>query len=123
MAKKLLDALIDKAEELGWWVRVYDNCIDIGKASPAGEDFFFTVTNKDDVVREVQEYASDFDPDEHAEMWVERRGKNGVPNSIRTLIDDADAIQEMVDGLAEALTAVEAELRRTMRNDFERCKM
>lgn len=106
MDKKLMDALIDKAEELGWWSHIYDDCIEIGKASPAGEDFFFTVNEKENLVREVQDYATDFDADEHAEMWVESRGKRGVPSSIRTLIDDADAIQEMLDELAAALAEV-----------------
>ena len=36
-------------------------------------------------------------------MWIEHRGKNGVPGSIRTLINDADAIQEMYNELAHAL--------------------
>ena len=53
--------------------------------------------------RDIAEYAAEFDADEHAEMWVDKRGQNGVPNSIRALIDDADAIQEMLDELAEAV--------------------
>jgi hypothetical protein len=112
MEKKLLDALTDKMEELEWWCRIYDDCIEIGKYSPAGEDFFFTVTDKENLAEEVQEYATDFDADEHAEMWVESRGKRGVPDSIRTLIDDADAIQEMLDELAAALTEVRNQFRK-----------
>lgn len=109
MKKTLLDTLIEKAEELGWWVRVYDDCIEIGQESPAGEDFFFSINNKEDVAGEVREYAEDFDPDEHAEMWIEGRGTRGTPRSIRTLIDDADAIADMLDKLAEALTDAENE--------------
>ena len=55
----------------------------------------------------VREYANDFDADEHAEMWIEARGRvNGVSDSIRTLIDDAEAIQKMLDELADALEGV-----------------
>lgn len=54
-------------------------------------------------IKEVEEYANGFDADEHAEMWIESRGKGGCPSSIRELINDADAIQEMLDELAEAL--------------------
>ena len=36
-------------------------------------------------------------------MCVEIRGTRGVPSSIRELINDAEAIQEMLDELAEAL--------------------
>lgn len=107
---KLMDSLVDAAEKLDWTVRVSDDWIEFEKYSPEGEDFGFSIngTNERDVARLVREYAEDFDADEHAEMWVESRGKRGVPESIRALIDDADAIQEMVDELAEALEAVEA---------------
>ena len=54
----------------------------------------------------LQEYASDFDVDDHIEMWIEARhnGVQGVPNT-RTLVEDAEAIQDMLDELAEALSA------------------
>jgi len=101
-------AIIDKMEELGWTVRedADDGSMDICKYSPAGEDFFFTVEGID-IPREVSQYALDFDADEHAEMWVESRDKRGVPESIRTLIDDADAIQEMLNELETALLEME----------------
>lgn len=79
-----------------------------------GEDFIFTITGNDEarVAEQVREYAYDFDPDEHAEMWVESRGKRGVPDSIRTLIDDADAIKEMAFELADALRKAEEEYQK-----------
>ena len=111
---KLMDALIDAAELLDWSVHIYDDYIEFEKYSPAGEDFIFTITGNDEarVVEQVREYAYDFDPDEHAEMWVESRGKRGVPDSIRTLIDDADAIKEMVSELADALRKAEEEYQK-----------
>lgn len=45
-------------------------------------------------------------------MWVESRGKRGVPDSIRTLIDDADAIKEMAFELADALRKAEEEYQK-----------
>ena len=74
----------------------------------------FTITGNDEarVAEQVREYAYDFDPDEHAEMWVESRGKRGVPDSIRTLIDDADAIKEMAFELADALRKAEEEYQK-----------
>lgn len=45
-------------------------------------------------------------------MWVESRGKRGVPDSIRTLIDDADAIKEMAFELADTLRKAEEEYRK-----------
>ena len=74
--------------------------------SDAGEDFVFTVWfdgTWNDFVENFREYAIGFDPDEHAEMWVNSRGKNGVPDSIRTLINDADSIQEYLEQFSDGL--------------------
>ena len=75
--------------------------------SPAGEDFIATVWHKsrsdEDFTKGFREYAEAFDPDEHAELWCESRGKNGVPSSIRVLIDDADAIKEHLAATAKLL--------------------
>lgn len=108
---KLMDALIDAAELLDWSVHIYDDCIEFEKYSPAGEDFSFSIAGSEetDVVKQVREYAYEFDPDEHTEMWAESRGKRGVPDSIRTLIDDADAIKEMLFELADTLREAEDE--------------
>ena len=90
-------------ENLDWSIHEYKTDVELEKFSPAGEDFFFCVDKKD-FINNVIEYAEDFDADEHAEMWVTNRHTvNGVPQSVRTLIDDADAIKEMLLELAENL--------------------
>ena len=76
-------------EALDW--RVHDDpeedYVELEKYSPAGEDFIFGV-QKGNFVKNVREYADDFDVDEHVELWIEGRGKNGVParpaSSLRT---------------------------------------
>ena len=77
--------------------------------SPAGEDVivdvWFDGTNKG-FISAFYQYAIDFDADEHAEMWVDSRGKNGVPSSIRALIDDADAIEQHLMETAAKLDAI-----------------
>lgn len=90
-------------EKLGWTLNIGTTDVELEKYSPAGEDFIFTVSI-DNFISDVIEYASDFDADEHAEMWVESRGKNGVPSSIRVLIDDADDIDKMLQELSDALS-------------------
>ena len=78
--------------------------------SPCGEDVVETVWfDGTDVgfINGVINCACDFNADEHAEMWVEHRGENGVPNSIRELIDDADAIQGMLDELVTELAKLD----------------
>lgn len=90
-------------ENLDWSIHEYKDDVELEKYSPAGEDFFFCVDKKD-FIKNVIEYAEDFDADDHAEMWVEcRHTVSGVPQSIRTLIDDADDIKKMLLELAENL--------------------
>ena len=55
-------------------------------------------------VEGFQQMATDFDPDEHAELYINMRGTRGVPDSIRTLIDDADEIKNFLIEIAEKLT-------------------
>lgn len=77
------------------------------KYSPAGEDFLMCV-EVENFHESVREYANDFDPDEHAEMWISTRGTvNGVPESVKDLIEDAYAIKQMIYELANALEGKE----------------
>lgn len=102
-------ALLDKAKECGWNCTICDDgSIEFEQFSPAGEDFIFNIEGKD-ITAEVKDYYEDFDPDEHAKMWVENMNTiKGVPRSIRVLIDDADAIDRMLCELANALEETEA---------------
>ena len=73
--------------------------------SPLGEDLplEFDVDAVKELVGEVKELADNYDSDEHVEMWIDSRGKNGVPESIRDLLDDAETIGEMYTTLADIL--------------------
>lgn len=72
--------------------------------SPAGEDFILSVEGitSEDMIRDIVDCANNFDPDEHIEMWIEARhnGARDVP-STRVLVEDADAIGEMLQELAD----------------------
>lgn len=101
----LPDETVEIIENEGWRVVEYESEeVCIGKYSPAGEDFFFSVPIQN-FAEEVEEYAQDFDVDEHVEMWIDarKRGVSGVPSTIRELLEDAEAIQKMLNDLAEAL--------------------
>lgn len=90
-------------ERLGWYVQPDGNDIMLEQFSPAGEDFFF-YADRNRFAESICEYAENFDPDEHAAMWVENmRNVRGVPQSIRILIDDADAIKQMLTELSEQI--------------------
>lgn len=96
----------DICEALEWKVTVFeDGAVELKQFSPAGEDFSFTVSVKD-FAREVEIYADDFDIDDHITMWLKAKenGVAGVPTA-RELVHDAEAIQEMLNKLAETLNA------------------
>ena len=111
---KDLKELLEKTEQLDWSFKIYNetnptrNYVDMQKYSPAGEDFGFVVDFNEEnsiesFIEDLEAYYENFDPDEHVEMWVDSRGKNGVPGSIRELIDDADEIKDMIEELLNFL--------------------
>lgn len=97
-------------ERLDWSITTdgHDN-IELEKRSPAGEDFTITV-GEEGFVDNVKAYADSFNQEEHIEMWViaRRSGTSGVP-SIRELVEDAQAIDDMLRELACALFEAELE--------------
>lgn len=56
-----------------------------------------------DFIRKFIDYANEFDVEEHAEMWIERRGTNGVPESIKDLLEDSEWIKSTLLKVAEVL--------------------
>ena len=106
--KKLKKKYLDILEKQDWRVCDYtdDGMVEIEKYSPAGEDFILCV-DVENFPDAVAEYYDNFDIDEHIEMWVEakRNGTGGVP-SVRRLVIDAEAIDDMLKELAYALKGV-----------------
>ena len=106
--KKLEQKYLDVLEKLDWRVCGYtdDGGVELENYSPAGEDFLMCVSVKD-FPGSVMEYYNDFDVDDHIEMWIEarRNGVSGVPDT-RTLVQDAEAIEEMLETLAGALAGI-----------------
>lgn len=88
-----------------WRVRELDDgSIELENWSPAGEDLVFYVDCGEPFAEGVVRIYESFDPEEHAALLIPARGTNGIPNSLRTLIDDAGAIDSMLEELAIALT-------------------
>ena len=99
------EKLLIVCESLGWTVTEYDDgSADLSQYSPAGEDFSFCVETKH-FVEEIQAYYNGFDPEEHAAMWY---GGPGAPD-LRTLLEDAEAIDSMLEELAIAVTQADDE--------------
>ena len=102
---------IERVAEASYWGVRWDEdniagekCVEFSKYSPAGEDFSFEVwyTHVSEIPEKVMEYYEEFDPEYHASLWADSAGRNGVPR-LRELIEDADAIEEMIRELAIAL--------------------
>ena len=101
-----LENLCAYIETLGWDVYCDgDGSVELYQFSPAGEDFGFTVSESN-LIEDVKDYAESFDSEEHAAMWYDagQSGVRGVP-SLHELVEDADAIQEMLNDLATNLCA------------------
>lgn len=78
--------------------------------SPLGEVFCFNIEFGDGVMfaEAFEEFANNFNPDKHAAMWIENRDTvSGVPQSVRDLIDDAEAIKEILCETANKLSEAE----------------
>lgn len=43
-------------------------------------------------------------------MWIDGRGKRGIPDNVRALIDDAENIKDTLLEVAEKLEGIEKEL-------------
>ncbi|WP_347010003.1 hypothetical protein, partial [Bifidobacterium longum] len=72
-------------------------------SSPAGEDLIIDVPSGRPIPETVHEHAEQFDPDEHVRALV-RSLMKGQPGTIAELLEDAKAIQTMLDRLDAALS-------------------
>lgn len=109
MKKKVFDKFVEVCEAQGWTVRGErtDEYVTICNYSPAGEDISFDV-EVDNFVNDVYSEYDNFDAEEHAAMWY---GQNrGEPTSIRALLNDADAIDDMLQNLSNAIGLAAADM-------------
>ena len=99
--------------------RTYNNDgydVELETYSPEGEDVIIPLIydgTEEDFIRQFERYADGFDAEEHAEMWIEGRGKNGVPDSIKDLLEDAEWQKEMLLEVAKDLNGLDDEETET----------
>ena len=126
---KELEQLLENTDGLNWSYTIYQepegtyngwhcnerNYVELEKYSPAGEDFgmiidFDIEDTIESFMQDLKEYSEDFDVDEHVEMWLPSRGKGGCPESISELVEDAEAIRDMIVELWELLDSQHMEV-------------
>lgn len=77
--------------------------VEMNNCTPCGEDWWETVCfdgTDEDFIKAVRGRADNFDIDEEAEVYISCRGENGVPSSIKDLIEDAEWKKSALDELA-----------------------
>lgn len=86
--------------------------IELRLSSPAGEDFFleFEAHSSANLIDQIAKAAQDFDVDEHVSdliCWSKNDSLSGVPTSVSTLLEDANAIKDALQKLSDALNGTE----------------
>lgn len=87
-----------------------DFYVEINQYTPLGEDWWETIWfdgTDEGFIKAVRERYNGFDVDEETEIWIESRGKNGAPSSIKALVKDAEWKESMLDKLADELEELE----------------
>ncbi len=91
-------------------VNIFETSIIFEKETDAGEDFSFSA-NQFNLIDDIINVANDFDINDHVYMWLDakRNGVSGVPDVV-TLVEDAKAIQEMLDDIATDVASKQIEI-------------
>lgn len=84
--------------------------VEINQGTPLGEDWWETIWfdgTDEGFIEAVRNRYNNFDVDEETEIWIEGRGKNGVPSSIKALVEDAEWKESALGELADELEDLE----------------
>ena len=107
--KKSIEKLLDRIRENDWIVTVDGNYINIGKYSPAGQDFSFDIDVTDfeeenDItaahlfVEAIHEEYDKYDVSSEAYIWLDDtgHGKSGAPYDMKDVYEDMEACKDML---------------------------
>lgn len=73
----------------------------------AGQDIPVEIDHNgtaEDIVKQFTDYAEGYDVDEQVELFVGMRGRNGVPETVRELLDDCQEAKNTLMEIAGRLT-------------------
>lgn len=122
MNKELEDRIYDAALKAQFEVQFFDDYAFFRGYSPSGEDISFEVYYKDDGTFEdifdgVLVTFTDFDVDEHAVMLWETYRKREAPKDLRTLLNDAQAIKNMLGYLYIQMYSLKEKLEEELEEE------
>lgn len=111
----IIERLIEKVKDLNWNVSSDDKkeYYNIGKCSPAGQDFSFDIgvtdflqeenelTAAELFVEAIHHTYEDYDPSYEAYLWLDDtgHGKNGAPYEMIDVYNDMEECAEMIYNL------------------------
>ena len=86
---------------------------EFSKYTPAGQDFSFSVTMKDNaldsIVANIEEYYEGFDVDSETYLWLDDsgHGKNGAPYRMKDVLADMEAAERYIESLLDAIRDID----------------
>lgn len=82
------------------------DAIEFGQYTPCGEDWYERLEWSSAIkfLADLQRRIECFDIDEEVEIWIDMRGKRGVPSSIKSLLEDAEWKLEKLKELLKEVT-------------------
>ena len=92
----------------------------ISQYTPAGEDWseIFEASSVGDFVGNLEKRIENWDIDEEVEPYIDMRGRNGIPSSIRELLEDAEwKLNTLKELLADIKTAMAKDMDTIRSND------
>lgn len=99
---KLPEKLIDLLESYGYSVQYANaDCVEIGRYSPAGQDFWFCADLGNDLEAFAENILSEylnFDVSYETYLWLDNtgHGKNGAPYDMKEVYEDMEECQEYI---------------------------
>ena len=97
-------------------IKVYDVCeqdgqlyVELEHYTPAGEDFVFTIwfiDGSEGFIKAFNDYYESFDVDEEASILIENRGNNGIPSSVRTILEDQEYKDKFLEKVSDKLISL-----------------
>lgn len=113
--KKIVDVIQNSGfnydgvdEEDGYSVKLY-------QSTPAGDDWVLIIWfdgSDNGFIYAFRKYSESFDVDDEAEFWIESRGENGIPSSVRKIteiLNDAEWKKEQLGLLLKDLEDIDLE--------------